>query len=250
MRTVLIRAVNSTENENRYHLRVTDAWAAAALASLQAAGYRTGGARQAVVSLLARHECCLSAQEIFVRLRAGERPVGIASVYRVLEQLTALRLVQRVDVGDSVARYERAQPAGDHHHHAVCVDCGRVEPFADDRLEQAVERVAGTVGFEIDAHEVVLRGACGQCRVSTEPRALARFDRRARGQRERVDDEQRPARTAADLSEAGEAAGAPAVDPGDEANADAGAFPTGGPTAGDEAEWSTLERLRDDQERA
>ena len=62
-----------------------------------------------------------------------------------------------------------------------------------------------------------------------------------------MEDEQRPARTAADLEEAGGAAGAPAVDAGDEANPDAGAFPTSGATAGDESEWSTLERLRESE---
>ena len=151
-------------NENGYHFAVD--WAERALAALAHAGYRPGGARRAVVALLAAQDCCLSAQEMFERLRGGERPVGIASVYRTLEQLGALGLVQRVDVGDATARYERATPAGDHHHHVVCVDCGRVEPFTDDRLERAVERVAGNVGFAVDAHEVVLRGACGDCRAT------------------------------------------------------------------------------------
>ena len=141
-------------------------WAERALTALEQAGYRTGGARRAVVELLAGQECCLSAQEIFERLRAGERPVGIASVYRVLDQLSALRLVQRVDIGEATARYERALASGDHHHHVVCVDCGRVEPFTDVRLEQAVERVAGSVDFDVDRHEVVLRGECGDCRAT------------------------------------------------------------------------------------
>ncbi|MDQ3992180.1 MAG: transcriptional repressor [Actinomycetota bacterium] len=141
-------------------------WADRALAALGEAGYRTGAARRAVVGLLAGQDCCLSAQEIFDRLHAGDRPVGIASVYRVLDQLAVLGLVQRVDVGDSTSRYELALPSGDHHHHVVCVDCGRVEPFSDDRLERAVERAAGTVGFDVDAHEIVLRGACGDCRAT------------------------------------------------------------------------------------
>ncbi|MFN2469701.1 MAG: Fur family transcriptional regulator [Gaiellaceae bacterium] len=142
----------------------TPAWNETALEALKAAGYRAGGARHAVVELLERQECCLSAQEIFDRLRGGTRPVGIASVYRVLEQLSALGLVQRVDVGDATARYEPLHLTDEHHHHLVCVDCGRVEPFTDDGLEQAVEGAAGRVGFAVDGHEVVLRGACGDCR--------------------------------------------------------------------------------------
>jgi Fur family transcriptional regulator, ferric uptake regulator len=90
--------------------------------------------------------------------------VGIASVYRVLETLAALRLVQRVDIGDGVARFEASQADGDHHHHLVCDDCGRVEPFTDAPLERALERVAGRLGYDAGAHEVVLHGACDRCR--------------------------------------------------------------------------------------
>jgi Fur family ferric uptake transcriptional regulator len=117
-----------------------------------------------VVAHLGRQPCCLSAQEIFDGIRAGGGRIGIASVYRVLEQLAELRLVQRVDIGDGVARFEPAHADGDHHHHLVCDDCGKVESFSDVPLERALERVAGTRGYEMDAHEVVLHGACGDCR--------------------------------------------------------------------------------------
>jgi Fur family ferric uptake transcriptional regulator len=120
-----------------------------------------------VIAHLGRQQCCLSAQEIFDGIRAGGGRIGIASVYRVLEQLAELRLVQRVDIGDGVARFEPAQADGDHHHHLVCDDCGKVESFSDVPLERALERVAGTRGYEMDAHEVVLHGACGDCRPGT-----------------------------------------------------------------------------------
>ena len=54
--------------------------------------------------------------------------------------------MQRVDLGDGVSRFERADPRGDHHHHLVCGDCGKVEPFEDPALEAAIERVAGGRG--------------------------------------------------------------------------------------------------------
>jgi Fur family transcriptional regulator, ferric uptake regulator len=131
--------------------------------ALREAGFRAGGAREAVLDALAGQDCCASAQEIHERLRAGGRAAGIASVYRVLDQLAELRLVQRVDVGDGVARYEPAH-GDDHHHHVVCGDCGKVEPFSDPSLETAIERASGRLGYAVDAHEVVLRGECGDCR--------------------------------------------------------------------------------------
>ena len=131
---------------------------------MQAAGLRRGGARLAVVEHLAGQTCCRSAQEIHDGIQGAGGTVGIASVYRALEILSDLRLVQRVDVGDGVARFEPASTGSDHHHHLVCDDCGRVEPFHDDRLELALTRSADRLGLELSQHEVVLHGACKRCR--------------------------------------------------------------------------------------
>jgi Fur family transcriptional regulator, ferric uptake regulator len=117
-----------------------------------------------VIGLLARQHCCLTANEIFEALRTKERKIGLASVYRALDQLTSLQLVQRLEFPDA-ARYEPMAPTGEHHHHLVCESCGKVEPFADGRLERALERVGEAVGFQVDGHDVLLRGACAACRA-------------------------------------------------------------------------------------
>jgi Fur family ferric uptake transcriptional regulator len=142
-----------------------DAWIDSALARMRAESGRSGGARRIVVEFLGRQDCCLSAQEVHDGVRTSGHRVGIASVYRTLDGLDELGLVQRVDLGDGISRFERVDPRGDHHHHLVCDDCGKVEPFEDSALEQALERVAGGRGYEVAAHDVVLRGACGECRA-------------------------------------------------------------------------------------
>lgn len=144
--------------------RARRGWAEHALARLQEAGYRSGGARRAVVDALEDQPCALSALEIEDRLRGEGRAVGRASVYRTLEQLTDLRLVQRLEVGQGTARYEPVQPGGDHHHHMVCDRCGTVVPFEDVALEQSIERLSSRVKFDVAEHDVVLHGACERCR--------------------------------------------------------------------------------------
>lgn len=138
-------------------------WKEHALDELSSAGHRSGGARRTVVDFIARQSCCLSAQEMFDRLRAEGAQIGIASVYRVLDLLAERRLVQRLDVGGGVARYEAILPGGEHHHHLVCDDCGRVEAFSDEPLERALHALGGRVGYEVEGHEVVLHGACADC---------------------------------------------------------------------------------------
>jgi Fur family transcriptional regulator, ferric uptake regulator len=139
-----------------------ETWSDATLARVRLAGYRGGAAQRAVVELLGRESCCLTAQEIFDRLRGGRRRVSLASVYRTLDRLSELGLVQRVEVGQGSARFERAA-AENHHHHLVCNDCGRVEAFSDEPLERAIHGVASKVGYDVEAHDVVLHGACADC---------------------------------------------------------------------------------------
>ena len=139
-------------------------WTNAALERLRDASGRSGSARRLVVEFLGEQDCCLSAQEIHDAVRARGGRVGIASVYRALDGMDALGLVQRIDLGDGVARFEPAHAGGDHHHHLVCDDCGKVEPFEDARLESAIALVADGRGYAVAAHDVVLRGACEDCR--------------------------------------------------------------------------------------
>jgi Fur family transcriptional regulator, ferric uptake regulator len=139
-------------------------WADHADRRLTDAGFRRGGARAAIIALLDRQACALSAYDIEDALRAGGRGVARASVYRVLDELVGLGLVTRVEVGQGSTRYEAARPDGHHHHHMVCDRCGEVQPFADEALERAVNRLAARVAFDVAEHEVVLHGECAQCR--------------------------------------------------------------------------------------
>lgn len=140
-------------------------WRDQAVARLAETGHRAGGARTAVVDLLAGEDCCLTAHEIFDALRAEQRKAGLASVYRALDVLLRLGLVYRLDLGGGMARYEAARTT-DHHHHIVCLDCGRVSAFDDRALERALERVAERQDYVIDDHDVVLRGRCTDCRAA------------------------------------------------------------------------------------
>lgn len=111
-----------------------------------------------MIELLGEERCALTALEIDRRLDS----VGRATVYRTLEQLERLHLVQRVEIGGDAAGYERLDPEA-HHHHLVCEDCGRLAPFASEALEEAIETVGRDSDFAVAAHDVVLRGTCATC---------------------------------------------------------------------------------------
>ena len=138
-------------------------WEQTANRALSEAGHRAGGARGAVVELLAGQSCCLSAQEIAERLGGGGRDVGLASVYRALDLLHEMGLVQRVELGEGGSRYEPVLPGGGHHHHAVCQTCGRVTAFEDARLERTLERLSSRLRYSMREHDIVIHGDCARC---------------------------------------------------------------------------------------
>jgi Fur family ferric uptake transcriptional regulator len=141
-----------------------DDWLQRAEHALSTAGRKRGGARRAVLELLARQQCALTAPEIEDVLRArSPRPVSRASVYRILDELEELALVQRVETGQAMVRYERVCEHAEHHHHLVCDECGVVMPFSDPDLERAISSLSERVPLSVSEHEIVLHGACRDC---------------------------------------------------------------------------------------
>ena len=131
-------------------------WSDHVHAVLGRAGVKRGGARERVIDLLASQPCALSVAEIDEALRIGGRPTGRAT-------LIEHGLVERLEVGDGQARFERAQPGGAHHHHLVCEQCGRLMAFDDPGLEHAIDRLSQRLGVKVQSHDVLLRGDCGRC---------------------------------------------------------------------------------------
>ena len=124
---------------------------------LRGAGLRASAGRTAVVELLGRQGCLLSAQEIADRLREEGSRGSTATIYRALETLHELGLVRRFDSGEGIARYEPVDPSGDHHHHVVLEDTGDVVPFSDEELERAIEGLGERLGMRVTSHDVILR---------------------------------------------------------------------------------------------
>ena len=126
---------------------------------LRRAGYRSGGARRAVIELLGRQDCCLTAQEIFDDLRDERPDVGIASVYRVLELLTRKGLVQRIDVGAAAARTSPLYRAASTTITSSATAAARSRRSRTRSSSARCTRSRGARATSVAGHDVVLRGA-------------------------------------------------------------------------------------------
>lgn len=103
----------------------------------------------------ARH---MTAEEIYRALADSGEEIGLATVYRVLTQFEAAGLVVRhhFESGQSVFELDR----GEHHDHIVCLDCGRVEEFLDEIIENRQDQIAAEHGFDVADHSMILYGKC------------------------------------------------------------------------------------------
>ncbi len=126
---------------------------------LKRAGLKATLPRLKILEILetsGRHH--LSAEDVYRELLETGDDVGLATIYRVLTQFETAGLVTRHHFASGHAVFELER--GHHHDHIVCVQCGKVEEFYDQTIEDRQKSVVGKMGYEIQDHSLVIYGNC------------------------------------------------------------------------------------------
>lgn len=131
------------------------------LTLLEEKGGRLTGPRRVIVELLVNSDRALSPVDVFDKARSTYPKLGLVTVYRTLEILNELGLVERVHQTGGCHMYLRA--AKGHEHIMLCTRCGRAAYFSGDDLGQLMEKVAKESGFLIKEHWLQLQGLCKRC---------------------------------------------------------------------------------------
>ncbi len=118
-----------------------------------------------------RPERHFAAEDIYRLLLDSRSDVGLATVYRVLSQLETAGLLRRSSFIRDKAVYELND--NQHHDHLICTDCGRVEEFHDDQIEQRQESIAQERGFRLQEHALALYAACTKPHCEHRPAGRA-----------------------------------------------------------------------------
>jgi len=135
----------------------TEPW----LVQLQENGYRLTEARRAVVEIVHTSTRALTPVEVFDMARKKYRGLGLVSVYRTLEKLEELHLVQRVHQPQGCQAFI-AESRG-HEHLLLCQNCGRVTFFEGDDLDTLIKAISQKTGYLIREHWLQLFGLCQDC---------------------------------------------------------------------------------------
>ena len=133
------------------------------LERLRRAGLRVTASRRAVLEALAAADRALSLKEIFVRARAQQPGLGLATVYRTVELLQELGLIGQVRLREGCQRYFLVPPG--HWHQLVCLGCGRLIHFPGrDELELLEHSLEEETGYRIEGHSLQFYGYCPEHR--------------------------------------------------------------------------------------
>lgn len=138
-------------------MQMNDEW----LRRLQASGYRLTAPLRALVEVLVGSERALEPVELYDLGRQKCPGLGLVTVYRTLEKLQELGLVQRIHQENGCHRYLRA--AQEHEHVLLCSRCGRVVFFSGDDLSSLFAELRQRTGFTIQDHWLQLFGLCNDC---------------------------------------------------------------------------------------
>jgi Fur family ferric uptake transcriptional regulator len=132
---------------------------------LHSSSYKLTPQREATVRVLLEHEeDHLSAEDVYLLVKEKSPEIGLATVYRTLELLTELKIVDKINFGDGVSRYDLRQEGAAHfHHHLVCVECGAVDEIQEDLLDDVEAIVERDWNFKIKDHRLTFHGVCHRC---------------------------------------------------------------------------------------
>ncbi len=136
---------------------------------LHAQSYKLTPQREATVRVLLEREADhLSAEDIFLLVKDKAPEIGLATVYRTLELLSELKIIDKINFGDGVSRYDLRKEGAEHfHHHLVCIECGSVEEIMDDLLGDVEKIVESEWGFKVQDHRLTFHGLCKTCQKAT-----------------------------------------------------------------------------------
>lgn len=133
---------------------------------LKEKGYKLTNQRQIIYGVFldskGKH---LSPEEIYDIVKDKYPDIGLATVYRTLQLLEDLGIVYRLNFNDGCNRYELNKGSKDHHHHhLVCLKCGKIEEVELDLLDELESRIETESEFKIVDHNVKFFGYCKDCK--------------------------------------------------------------------------------------
>jgi len=134
-------------------------------------GFRWTITRKAILDLLSGTTKHMSAQEIYDTLLKSYPGIGMSTVYRTLNLLSRMCLVNKINIGEDKNRYEFMSDEGKaHHHHLICTNCGKIIDYCDfldyelNLVKKIEKNLSRKYSFQVKNHNIDFYGLCKDCK--------------------------------------------------------------------------------------
>lgn len=133
--------------------------------TLKENGYKLTNQRRVVLEALYKRDGeHLTAEEVHQVVKEVNPEIGLATVYRTLQLLSELGLIDKLNLDDGIVRYEIGDMETKHrHHHLICEECGSILGVEDDMLDPLEEAFFEKYGFRVNDHVAKFYGICKEC---------------------------------------------------------------------------------------
>ena len=126
-------------------------------------GLKSTTQRDAIIDVFFKTNTHINLEELLKRVRRKNQKVGYATVYRTMKLLTECGVAIERQFGDGQTRYEHI-PDDSHHDHCICVKCGKIMEFENQKIEHLQKEIAEKMDFTVANHKLELYGFCSKCR--------------------------------------------------------------------------------------
>ncbi|MGP6172709.1 Fur family transcriptional regulator [Corynebacterium sp. A21] len=125
-------------------------------------GARNTRQRTAVINVLRELDNFSSAKSIYTALESRDIRVGLTTVYRTLQSLAEIEAVDVLNMSNGETLYRHCSTQK-HHHHLVCIDCGKTVEIPGGPVESWARQISAEYGFELTGHDAEIFGRCPAC---------------------------------------------------------------------------------------
>ncbi len=134
------------------------------LSILKTGGFKLTPKRKSVIQLFIKEKCILSPQYVHQKLKAVITPLGLPTIYRILEELSSIGILVPVTCEERLLSYALCGKPQEHHHHFVCRKCRKVEEVAYCNFPAVSKLIERKLGGMVERHSLHIEGLCAQCK--------------------------------------------------------------------------------------
>ncbi len=129
---------------------------------LKSKGLKFTPERQAILNHVFECQRHFEAEDLLIDMRKNNKRVSKATIYRTLVLLVNSGILREVIFGEKHAHYEHVY-GHEHHEHLVCIECGKIIEFSDERIEKFQDEVCIENRFKAESHKFQIMGYCEDC---------------------------------------------------------------------------------------